>query len=143
MNFTHLTASSPTARVRGFRPVFSGQKRFATTDVGNKGGPTRLLLVAIALGVPASFYLSQRGSIKPTSPQGNVEASQPNTSTNDEPRAMGPPSGPNSMSAKQQGLSNADTMNPYVNEPGKSEKGEGETDTAKLKGTVRVDRPQV
>jgi hypothetical protein len=34
-------------------------------------------------------------------------------------------------------------MNPYVNEPGKSEKGEGETDTVKVKGTVRVDRSQV
>lgn len=56
---------------------------------------------------------------------------------------MGPPRGPNSMSAKQEGLSNADTMNPYVNEPGKSEKGEGETDTVKVKGTVRVDRSQV
>jgi hypothetical protein len=56
---------------------------------------------------------------------------------------MGPPGGTGSMSSKQQGLSNADTMNPYVNEPGKSEKGEGETETAKVKGTVRTDRPQV
>lgn len=46
------------------------------------------------------------------------------------------------MSFKQQGLSNADTMNPYINEPDKSQKGEGETETAKLKGTVRPDRPQ-
>ena len=56
---------------------------------------------------------------------------------------MGPPDGSTSMSAKQEGLSNADTMNPYVNEPGKSEKGEGETDTAKVKGTIKVDRRQV
>lgn len=46
------------------------------------------------------------------------------------------------MSAKQQGLSNADTMHPYANEPGTSQKGEGETDSGKLKGTVRTDRPQ-
>lgn len=46
------------------------------------------------------------------------------------------------MSYKQEGWSNGDTMHPYVNEPGKSKKGEGETETAKLKGTVRVDRPQ-
>ena len=33
-------------------------------------------------------------------------------------------------------------MNPYVNEPGKSMKGEGETETAKVKGTVSTTRPQ-
>lgn len=55
---------------------------------------------------------------------------------------MGAPGGSTSMSAKQKGLSNADTMHPYANEPGKSQKGEGETETAKLKGTVRTDRPQ-
>jgi hypothetical protein len=46
------------------------------------------------------------------------------------------------MSSKQEGLDNADTSNPYVNNPGKSMKGEGETETAKLKGTVSTDRPQ-
>ncbi|KOS38925.1 hypothetical protein ACN38_g10248 [Penicillium nordicum] len=61
----------------------------------------------------------------------------------DLPRGMGPPSGPGNISFKQEGLDNADTMNPYVNEPGKSKKGEGETDSAKVKGTVRPDRPQV
>lgn len=55
---------------------------------------------------------------------------------------MGSAKGPTSMSFKQQGLSNADTMNPYINEPGKSQKGEGETETAKVKGTVKPDRPQ-
>lgn len=48
------------------------------------------------------------------------------------------------MSFKQEGLSNADAMHPYINEPGKSKKGEDETDTVKVKGTtVRNDRPQV
>ncbi|CAI7619178.1 unnamed protein product [Penicillium discolor] len=47
------------------------------------------------------------------------------------------------LSLKQEGLDNADTMNPYVNEPGKSKKGEGETDSVKVKGTVRPGRPQV
>ncbi|KAJ5179461.1 hypothetical protein N7492_002671 [Penicillium capsulatum] len=61
----------------------------------------------------------------------------------DEPRAMGLAGGPTSMSFKQEGLSNADTMNPFVNEPGKSKKGEGETDSAKVKGTVKTTRPQV
>ncbi|KAJ5798300.1 uncharacterized protein N7503_007596 [Penicillium pulvis] len=78
----------------------------------------------------------------------NAEGNQGNdsnstTSTHDEPRAMGSSKGPTSMSFKQEGLSNADTMNPYVNEPGKSKKGEGETETAKVKGTVKPDRPQV
>ncbi|KAJ5843836.1 uncharacterized protein N7525_001577 [Penicillium rubens] len=59
------------------------------------------------------------------------------------PRGMGAPAGPGSISQKQEGLSSADTMNPYVNEPGKSQKGEGETETTKVKGSVRPDRPQV
>ncbi|RAL01300.1 uncharacterized protein BO80DRAFT_424855 [Aspergillus ibericus CBS 121593] len=46
------------------------------------------------------------------------------------------------ISSKQEGLSNTDTDNPFVNEPGKSQKGEGETETAKVKGTVAPDRPQ-
>lgn len=60
-----------------------------------------------------------------------------------QPRAMGSPGFQGSISSKQEGLSNADTMNPYVNEPGKSAKGEGETETAKVKGTVSTSRPQV
>ncbi|KAJ9490280.1 hypothetical protein VN97_g2996 [Penicillium thymicola] len=67
----------------------------------------------------------------------------PRSSSRDEPRGMGPPDGPGSISLKQEGLDNGDTMNPYVNEPGKSRKSEGETDSAKVKGTVRPDRPQV
>jgi hypothetical protein len=56
---------------------------------------------------------------------------------------MGSAGGPTTMSFKQEGLSNSNTMNPYINEPGKSKKGEGETETVKVKGTVRTDRPQV
>lgn len=56
---------------------------------------------------------------------------------------MGPPDGPGSISLKQEGLDNGDTMNPFVNEPGKSKKGEGETDSVKVKGTVSPARPQV
>ncbi|KAK1147776.1 hypothetical protein N8T08_000289 [Aspergillus melleus] len=47
-----------------------------------------------------------------------------------------------STSGKQEGVSNTTTDNPYVNEPGKSVKGEGETETAKVKGTVAPERPQ-
>ncbi|KAE8152891.1 hypothetical protein BDV25DRAFT_50307 [Aspergillus avenaceus] len=60
----------------------------------------------------------------------------------DQPASRGESGGPASVSGKQEGLSNTDTSNPYVNEPGKSEKGEGETDTAKVKGSVDPARPQ-
>lgn len=46
------------------------------------------------------------------------------------------------MSGKQEGWSNATTDNPFINAPGKSVKGEGETETAKVKGTVSPQRPQ-
>ncbi|KAI9892874.1 MAG: hypothetical protein M1814_001033 [Vezdaea aestivalis] len=51
--------------------------------------------------------------------------------------------GLNTQSGKQEGLSNADTKHstqPHE-DPGKSKKGEGVTETAKLKGTVSRDRP--
>ncbi|KAE8336831.1 hypothetical protein BDV24DRAFT_167880 [Aspergillus arachidicola] len=60
----------------------------------------------------------------------------------DEATARGGTGGPATISGKQEGVSNADTSNPYVNEPGKSQKGEGETETAKVKGTVDPARPQ-
>ncbi|KAE8133537.1 hypothetical protein BDV38DRAFT_286721 [Aspergillus pseudotamarii] len=60
----------------------------------------------------------------------------------DEATARGGTGGPATISGKQEGVSNTDTSNPYVNEPGKSEKGEGETETAKVKGTVSPERPQ-
>ncbi|CAI7607443.1 unnamed protein product [Penicillium viridicatum] len=78
--------------------------------------------------------------------EGNQDVGQnlsSGSSTRDEPRGMGPPAGRGSISLKQEGVDNGDTMNPYVNEPDKSKKGEGETDSVKVKGTVRPDRPQV
>ncbi|OJJ78577.1 uncharacterized protein ASPGLDRAFT_70684 [Aspergillus glaucus CBS 516.65] len=51
--------------------------------------------------------------------------------------------GAGTISGKQAGLSNATTDNPFINEPGKSKKGEGETETAKVKGSVSPSRPQV
>ncbi|KAJ5550144.1 hypothetical protein N7461_004842 [Penicillium sp. DV-2018c] len=120
-------------------------------------------LIAVGLGVPIAFYLfnrspaNQAGAV--TSGGGgerganqeytkNAEGNQGSSSGSsgpgghDVPRAMGPPGGTGSISSKQQGLSNSDTMNPYVNESGKSRKGEGEADSAKVKGTVATDRPQ-
>lgn len=59
-----------------------------------------------------------------------------------QPAGMKPPAGPTSTSAKQEGVSNTNTMHPYINEEGKSQKGEGETETVKVKGTVKPERPQ-
>merc|ERR1711964_324615 len=51
----------------------------------------------------------------------------------------------NSQSAKQEGLSNTDTKHStdIGNDPSKSKKAEGGPDTAKVKGTVDPNRPQV
>lgn len=59
-----------------------------------------------------------------------------------QPAAAKPTDGPGSISAKQEGLSNADSMYPHINDPGQSENGEGETETVKVKGTVKPERPQ-
>ncbi|PYH85711.1 hypothetical protein BO82DRAFT_389342 [Aspergillus uvarum CBS 121591] len=60
----------------------------------------------------------------------------------DEPSTRKEPGNSATISGKQEGLSNATTDHPHVNEPGKSVKGEGETETAKVKGAVSPDRPQ-
>ncbi len=72
--------------------------------------------------------------------QGNSSRAIPPSEV-DKPATRKAPAGGASMSSKQEGLDNADSSNPYINEPGKSVKGEGETDTAKLKGTVSPERP--
>jgi len=58
----------------------------------------------------------------------------------DQPSAQKPAGGSGTMSGKQEGLSNADTSNPFLNRPEESKKREGETDSAKLKGTVSTQR---
>lgn len=44
MNFNRLSSTrfGVTPITRAFRPVYSSQKRFAATQAGNKGGPSRL-----------------------------------------------------------------------------------------------------
>ncbi|OGE57593.1 hypothetical protein PENARI_c002G11639 [Penicillium arizonense] len=140
------------------------RRSLATTKPSEQqGDSSKWIMVSIALGVPLSIYLWRKGDTKKPNndavgehrganqeytqnAEGNQsverQPSDTNSSAHDEPRAMGPAKGPTSMSFKQQGLSNTDTMNPYINEPGKSQKGEGETETAKVKGTVKPDRPQ-
>ncbi|KAL4794859.1 hypothetical protein BDV19DRAFT_364038 [Aspergillus venezuelensis] len=94
------------------------------------------IAIAAVLGIPAAYYLM---SGTPSSQQ------KPRPSDVDQPASRKSPSDDasmRSMSSKQEGLDNKDSSNPYINEPGKSVKGEGETETAKLKGTVDPRRPQ-
>ncbi|KAL8802093.1 MAG: hypothetical protein Q9182_004037 [Xanthomendoza sp. 2 TL-2023] len=66
------------------------------------------------------------------------------SSGTDKAAASKPPSGPNTMSQKQEGLSNTSTKHStdMDNNPDKSKKGEGMVETAKLKGSVDPGRPQ-
>ncbi|KAJ5667380.1 hypothetical protein N7507_003244 [Penicillium longicatenatum] len=159
---TAIMRSARTGAVQNRSPQANVSRRsFATAGPDEpKGSGSKLLPISIALGIPLAYYLWPRGNSKKPSSGSvgehhganqeyaqNAEGNQGNYSNrnntvHDEPRAMGSAQGPTSMSFKQEGLSNADTMNPYVNEPGKSKKGEGETETAKVKGTVKPDRPQ-
>ncbi|OQE46190.1 hypothetical protein PENCOP_c001G02210 [Penicillium coprophilum] len=153
----------PSVGLRSSRPT-SSQRSFATERSSPQAKSPRWLLVSIGLGLPITFYLWQNGDVKKPStmaparePRGAnqeyIQGAEGNemigqngnseTFDRDEPRGMGPPDGPGSISLKQEGLDNGDTMNPFVNDPGKSKKGEGETDSVKVKGTVRVDRRQV
>jgi hypothetical protein len=45
------------------------------------------------------------------------------------------------ISAKQEGVSNTETKNPRIDEPGKSKKAEGYIESAKATGTVAPERP--
>ncbi|KAI9678726.1 MAG: hypothetical protein M1817_005783 [Caeruleum heppii] len=62
----------------------------------------------------------------------------------DKPTPSKTPLNRNHQSGKQEGISNTDTKHSadLDNMPDKSKKGEGGPDTAKVKGTVRTDRPQ-
>ncbi|EPS33152.1 hypothetical protein POX_a01853 [Penicillium oxalicum] len=91
----------------------SSQKRFASAASEKKGGMSRPLLVVGALAVPAAMYMSRGNESQPQASVGKEEVQHPGSKS----------------------------MHPYMGEPGKSTKGEGVTDTAKLNGTVRVDRP--
>ncbi|KAL4995325.1 hypothetical protein BDV10DRAFT_196781 [Aspergillus recurvatus] len=96
-----------------------------------RGSNSTWMIITAALGVPAAYYLFLRSG-----------DSHPTPSEKDKPAARKAPAGEGSISSKQEGLSNQDTSNPYVNNPGKSITGEGETETAKFKGTVSPQRPQ-
>ncbi|KAL4924609.1 uncharacterized protein BDV17DRAFT_274122 [Aspergillus undulatus] len=107
------------------------RRTYASPPDPSKGGSNSTwIAIAAVLGIPAAYYLMS-GSGAGTPP-----------SSKDQPATRKAPAGEGSMSSKQEGLDNADSSNPYINEPGKSIKGEGETETAKFKGTVDPKRPQ-
>jgi hypothetical protein len=80
--------------------------------------------------------------VSPSGSSGDGSLGQP-PSTVDPASSRKEAGGAGTISGKQAGLSNATTDNPFINEPSKSKKGEGETETAKVKGSVSTGRPQV
>ncbi|KAL8795078.1 MAG: hypothetical protein Q9195_002375 [Heterodermia aff. obscurata] len=77
---------------------------------------------------------------------GEAAADHPDPDDEDKAASAKPPGGiTTSQSGKQEGLSNTDTKHStdITNDPDKSKKGEGSPETAKLKGTVDPNRPQV
>ena len=73
------------------------------------------------------------------------DSSEKSPDVTDKPDPDKDPKSTNEMSGKQEGLSNSDTKhtNQIDKEPGKSKKGEGVAESAKVKGTVSTDRPPV
>ncbi|KAL3469296.1 hypothetical protein BJX99DRAFT_241627 [Aspergillus californicus] len=114
------------------RPQITRRTYATEPDPSKRNSNSTWMVITAALGIPAAYYLLQGNSARPAKPP----------SEQDQPASRKGPSDVNSMSSKQEGLDNADTSHPYVNEPGKSVKGEGETETAKVKGTVSPKRPQ-
>ncbi|RMJ24009.1 hypothetical protein PHISP_05114 [Aspergillus sp. HF37] len=61
----------------------------------------------------------------------------------DQAAAVKWPAGPSTTSGKQEGVDNDSTSNPFTTRPGMSVKGESDADSAKLRGSVDTQRPQV
>ncbi|KAF7154955.1 hypothetical protein CNMCM5623_003213 [Aspergillus felis] len=153
-----LRAAGATAR----RPIQqAGRRTYASgPESTKKSSDLPWMLASVGLGVPAAFYLLQPSPSKIAShnhhgetrmterkeaeipPERETVGPDVKPSEVDAPAGRKEPSGANTMSSKQEGLDSSDTSNPYVAEPGKSVKGEGETDSVKLKGTVDPTRPQ-
>ncbi|KAL4948534.1 hypothetical protein BDW69DRAFT_176290 [Aspergillus filifer] len=142
MSFTRplLRATQVRATIRPTNTIHHQRRTYATDSPpdpskGASGSQTWIAIAAV-LGIPAAYYLMSGPS---SSPQ------KPRPSEVDKPASRKAPADDGnmrSMSAKQEGLDNQDSGHPYINEPGKSVKGEGETETTKLKGTIDPRRPQ-
>ncbi|RAO69644.1 uncharacterized protein BHQ10_005656 [Talaromyces amestolkiae] len=120
-----------------------------------KKGNVPWLFLSVALTVPVAYYLYNSRSQETAHGAGpkrslvkgreeGAKVSGEKQSERDPAHAIKPienigkKSG--TQTAKQQGVSNDDTMHPELYASGKSEKPEGVTETAKLKGTVSLDR---
>ncbi|KAL4939679.1 hypothetical protein BDV06DRAFT_33010 [Aspergillus oleicola] len=133
MSFTRALLRASPARSTT-RPTRSQTRTYASPpdpSRGSSGSQTWIAITAI-LGIPAAYYFLS----------GTPSSQKIPPSSKDQPASRKAPAGEGSISSKQEGLDNADSSNPYINEPGKSVKGEGETETTKLKGTVDPRRPQ-
>ncbi|KAF7714562.1 Uncharacterized protein PECH_006112 [Penicillium ucsense] len=106
-------ASMRTCTSRLWSQSRASQKRFASTASENKGGVSRPLLIVGALAVPAALYMAREKESQLKGSLGKEDANHPGSGS----------------------------QHPYMAESGKSVKGEGVTDTARLNGPVRVDRP--
>ncbi|EED22865.1 conserved hypothetical protein [Talaromyces stipitatus ATCC 10500] len=157
------TALSPQARfvaanIRNRQQVIARRSYAEAADNNvheRRKGNFPWLVLSVAITVPAAWYLWSSGP-KETSqgagpkrpavkgPEEGRQVSGEKQSERDPAHAIKPEGniGENSgaQTSKQQGVSNDDTMNPYLNAPGKGEKPEGVTDSSKLKGTVSPER---
>ncbi|RHZ60038.1 hypothetical protein CDV55_104981 [Aspergillus turcosus] len=160
-----LRAVGGTAR----RPLQqAGRRTYASAQESvKKSRDLPWILGSVGVSVPTAFYLltppptrisehDHHGEIRMTgtkqfSETKEAEEAPPERETVgpdvkpsefDAPAGRKAPEGANTMSSKQEGLDAVDTSNPYVTGPGKSVKGEGETDSVKLKGTIDPSRPQ-
>ncbi|KAJ5483016.1 hypothetical protein N7539_006462 [Penicillium diatomitis] len=106
----------------------ASQKRFASTASENKGGVSRPLLIVGALAVPAALYMAREKGTFPALGNRNKKWDRPALIWS----SLGKEDANHPGSASQ---------HPYMAESGKSVKGEGVIDTARLNGPVRVDRP--
>ncbi|GAM34621.1 hypothetical protein TCE0_015f02313 [Talaromyces pinophilus] len=120
-----------------------------------KKGRNPWLFLSAALAVPAAYYLYTSGPEETAhgagpkrplikGPEEGAKALGEKQSERDPAHAIKPAESVGGKSglqtSKQQGLSNDDTMHPHLWSSGKSEKPEGVTETAKLKGTVSPER---
>ncbi|KAE8555765.1 hypothetical protein EYB25_000463 [Talaromyces marneffei] len=153
---TALMAQSGFAASIRNRQQVAARRSYAEAHLHDrKKGNAPWLFISVALTVPAAYYLyslgpeetahgagPQRPLVK--GPEDGAKVSGEKQSERDPAHAIKPAEkiGEKSgtQTSKQQGLSNDDTMHPQLYTSGKSEKPEGVTETAKLKGTVSTDR---
>ncbi|KAA8650914.1 hypothetical protein EYZ11_001843 [Aspergillus tanneri] len=121
-----------------------GDEHHATVEEGEKGQNVAETPAAAVKPEPQPDRDAEQkteGESKPEEPQGSsLGEAHSNVDPHESRKAPGDSTG--SISAKQEGISNTDTSNPLVNEPGENIKSEAEIETAKAKGAVYPEQPQ-